>query len=157
MQIIPIIDEHRHWLADMLRGEWGGPLMVSAGRLFDASACEGFLAVEDGETLGYALYEAQGERCELTVLGSFREGRGVASRLIDAVKAAARARGCRRLWLSTTNDNAHAMRFYLHRGFALIDVIPYALNDARALKPQIPPIGMDEIPLLHEFIFAIEL
>ena len=50
----------------------------------------------------------------------------------------------------TTNDNLNALRFYQKRGFVLAALYPNALERSRALKPSIPPIGMNGIPLRDE-------
>jgi ribosomal protein S18 acetylase RimI-like enzyme len=75
---------------------------------------------------------------------------GVGTVLIDAVKEIARQAGCSRLWLITTNDNMNALRFYQKRGFVLVAVHRNALEQSRKLKPEIPLIGDDEIPLRDE-------
>ncbi|TME09284.1 MAG: GNAT family N-acetyltransferase, partial [Chloroflexi bacterium] len=54
------------------------------------------------------------------------------------------------LWLITTNDNLHALRFYQKRGFTLVTVHRNAVDAARQMKPRIPLIGDDQIPLHDE-------
>jgi DNA-3-methyladenine glycosylase I len=73
------------------------------------------------------------------------------------VKKVARQSGCRRLWLVTTNDNLNALRFYQKRGFALVAVHRNALEISRKLKPEIPLIGADGIPLRDEIELEITL
>ncbi len=77
--------------------------------------------------------------------------------LIEAVKQAAVSAGCRRLWLITTNDNLHALRFYQKRGFRLVAVYPNALEESRRLKPEIPLVGLDGIPLRDELELELAL
>jgi len=57
---------------------------------------------------------------------------------------------CRRLWLITTNDNLRALGFYQKRGMTLVAVYRNAMEAARRLKPQIPMIGQNGIPLKDE-------
>jgi RimJ/RimL family protein N-acetyltransferase len=83
-------------------------------------------------------------------LHSVEQGSGVGSALIEAVKKAAIAARCKRMWLITTNDNTAAMRFYQKRGFVLVAVHRNALERSRKLKPEIPLVGMDGIPLRDE-------
>ena len=52
--------------------------------------------------------------------------------------------------LTTTNDNLNALRFYQKRGLVLVTVHRNALTRSRQLKPQIPLIGNDGIPLRDE-------
>jgi hypothetical protein len=58
--------------------------------------------------------------------------------------------GCTRLWLITTNDNLHALRFYQKRGFMLVAVHRNAVEQSRKLKPEIPLYGKDGIPIRDE-------
>ena len=44
----------------------------------------------------------------------------------------------------------HALRFYQKRGFVLVAVHRNALELSRKLKPEIPMIGNDGIPLRDE-------
>jgi ribosomal protein S18 acetylase RimI-like enzyme len=62
----------------------------------------------------------EGDSCELVTIDSLDEGSGVGTALVEAVAKAARAAGCCRLWLITTNDNLRALRFYQRRGFELV-------------------------------------
>ena len=91
--------------------------------------------------------------CEITVLESVYEGRGIGGALINEVIRVAREASCHRVWLVTTNDNTHAIRFYQRFGFALREVLINAMDEARNLKPQIPATGNDDIPIAHEFEF----
>jgi hypothetical protein len=56
----------------------------------------------------------------------------------------------KRLWLITTNDNLHALRFYQRRGLVLVAVHRNAIEQSRKLKPQIPKLGYDNIPVRDE-------
>lgn len=49
-----------------------------------------------------------------------------------------------------TDDNLHALRFYQNRGFVLVAVYRNALEISRQLKPEIPLIGKNGIPLRDE-------
>jgi ribosomal protein S18 acetylase RimI-like enzyme len=66
------------------------------------------------------------------------------------VKKSATLKGCRRLWLITTNDNTDALRFYQKHGFMLVAVHRNAIEESRKLKPEIPLIGNNNIPIRDE-------
>ncbi|MDR3085108.1 MAG: GNAT family N-acetyltransferase [Christensenellaceae bacterium] len=136
---------------------WGGPFIITRGVRHDARLLPGFAAVEDDEFIGYALYRIEKDACELMVLESLLQHRGVGSALIEAVLRAAGEKGCSRVWLITTNDNLHAIRFYQRFGFDLRAVHIGALDLSRKLKPQIPLWGEDELLIAHEFEFEIAL
>ena len=63
----------------------------------------------------------------------------------------------KRLVVITTNDNIGAIRFYQKRGFDMVKLYRGALERSRKLKPQIPLIGENEIPLRHEIEFERKL
>jgi hypothetical protein len=86
-----------------------------------------------------------------------RSRRGDRTALIDAVKERAKAKGCKRLWLITTNDNLNALGFYQRRGFRLIALYPNALEASRKLKPQIPMKAANGIPIRDELELELEL
>jgi GNAT superfamily N-acetyltransferase len=124
--------------------------MVTRGRVFQADRLPGFVAMRGDESVGLVTYRVEGGECEVTSLDSLVEGIGIGSALIEAVKQAAIAAGCKRLWLITTNDNVHALRFHQKRGFVLAALHRNALGQSRKLKPEIPLIGIDGIPLRDE-------
>jgi ribosomal protein S18 acetylase RimI-like enzyme len=149
-QINPLSEYNRDWAERLLEEHWGSPVVVSRGMAHRPGTLPGFVAVQGEEHIGLITYQIQGDECEIVSLDSLVEGVGIGSALIEAVKEAALAAGCRRLWLVTTNDNTHALRFYQKRGFVLVAVHCNALRRSRELKPEIPMIGMDGIPLRDE-------
>ncbi|HEU4448652.1 MAG TPA: GNAT family N-acetyltransferase [Gaiellaceae bacterium] len=150
MDVRSLADEDRVWVDDFVRHRWGAPTVVSRGRIHRPSDLPGFVAVEGAEKLGLATYSIEGEACEIVTIDSVVERAGVGSGLVEAVAEAARAARCRRLWFVTTNDNLGMLRFSQKRGFALVAVHREALNESRKLKPQIPLVGIEGIPLRDE-------
>ena len=129
---------------------WVSVKVVSRGRLHDADQLPGFIALMDGERVGLATYRIHSDECEIVTLNSLREGIGIGTALIEAVRSVAISNKCRRVWLITTNDNLQALRFYQRRGFSIVAVHRNALEQSRKLKPEIPLIGLDGIPLRDE-------
>ena len=74
-----------------------------------------------------------------------------------AVKEAATRQGCKTMWLVTTNDNTAALRFYQKLGFRLVAVHRDAVEKSRELKPEIPFVGMDGIPIRDEVELVLRL
>jgi GNAT superfamily N-acetyltransferase len=109
------------------------------------------------DPIGLITYRVDGDQCEIMTLDSLEKCKGVGTALIDAVKTAAAESGCKRMWLITTNDNLNALKFYQKRGFVLSALYPDALSESRKLKPQIPLVGLDSIPLRDEIELAMEL
>jgi GNAT superfamily N-acetyltransferase len=129
---------------------WGDPLVVAHGKVYHPHTLPGFVAILKGNRVGLLTYALEEESCEIVTINSTKPGIGIGTLLIKAVTQAAREAGCKRLWLITTNDNLHALRFYQKRGFRLLTVHRHAVDAARQLKPSIPLIGDDQIPLHDE-------
>lgn len=151
---IEILSEtYRPFVNEQIVESWAGPFVVTKGVLHDTRTHAGFVAVDNGAVTGYILYHLADGNCEITVLESLLEGHGIGKALMHAVLQMAQEANCRRLWLITTNDNTHAIRFYQRLGYTLCAVHLNAIKESRKLKPQIPLLGEDEIPILHEFEF----
>jgi RimJ/RimL family protein N-acetyltransferase len=106
---------------------------------------------------GIVTYNIHGDQCEIVTLDSMIENSGAAWANIQAVIDAARKKGCRRLWLITTNDNLQAIKYYQKRGFTIAAIHCNAIENSRKLKPQIPHLGMDGIPIRDEIEFEMML
>jgi GNAT superfamily N-acetyltransferase len=156
VNVRPLGDADREWARAKLHTLWG-ETVVSRGRVHDATALPGFVAEDDDEPVGLLTYRVDGEDCEVMTIDAFPQGGGAGTALIEAAAAMARESGCRRLWLITTNDNLRALRFYQRRGFRLVALHPGALDRSRELKPSIPQIGMDGIPLRDELELELSL
>lgn len=132
--------------------------VASCGVLYDPLELPGFVAWAKGARIGLATYRYDGEECELLTLDSATENVGAGTALIEAVLQAAAVAGCREVWLITTNDNTHALRFYQKRGFRIREVRTGAVDKEReSIKPEIPLLGNDGIPISDEIELVIEL
>lgn len=156
-QVRPLEEADRAWAYRLLAGRWGSTRMVTRGVLHDLTRLPGLVAWRAGERAGLLTYHLAGDSCEIVSLDSLVEGVGVGSALAAAAQEAARAAGCRRLWLVTTNDNLPALRFWQKRGFRLVAVHADAVDEARRLKPEIPATGLEGIPLRDELELALAL
>lgn len=155
--IIPINSEFRPKVNQHIADEWGGPIIITQGILHDTSESDGFISVIDGELTGYVLYRVHDCQCEILVLQSISENHGIGSALIRSVINAAKDKNCTRVWLITTNDNIHAIRYYQKFGFELKTVHINALDESRKQKPSIPLLGNEGIPLKHELEFEVKI
>ncbi len=155
--IIPINNEFRPKVNKLIADEWAGPIVITKGILHDTTNSDGFIYVADGELTGYALFEIHESQCEILVLQSIYENRGIGSALLNTIIDVAKTNNCINVWLITTNDNIHAIRFYQKFGFELKEVHINALDKSRRLKPSIPLLGNEGIPLKHEFEFYYTL
>ena len=147
----------RNWIAKFLDEHWGSTRVVSRGQVYLAHLLPGFIAEDEDEKVGLATYRIDGESCELMTIDSTREGEGIGTALLEAVKEAAALEGCKRLWLITTNDNFKALKFYQKRDFHIVAVYPSALDESRKVKPEIPLYGYDGVPLRDEIELEMPL
>jgi hypothetical protein len=157
LTITALTPENRALVDAYLAGEWGADFVVSRGRITKIPECKGFLAESDGEFLGAVLYEISGDECEVAVLDCRRKGIGAGTALLGKVIETAKDENCRRVWLVTSNDNIDAIRFYQKRGWNLAAVYIDAMDAVRKLKPTVPLIGENGIPLRHELEFEVKL
>jgi GNAT superfamily N-acetyltransferase len=137
----------REWIRDFLRVRWTAATIVVHGEAIDAAALPALIAVTP---CGLATWREHGADAELVTLDSVPAGLGTGTALIEALVAQLRVEGYQRLWLTMTNDNISALRFYQRRGFRLVQVRPGAVDAARALKPSIPAIGAHGISMQDE-------
>ena len=136
---------------------WGGEEMITRGNIYRPEQLEGFVVEDEEEWIGLLTFIIKDGECEVTSLDSLREGQGIGSKLIDQAIEESRARECKRLFLITTNDNLNALGFYQKRGFEIVVVYRGAVNESRKIKPGIPLVGYNNIPLRDEIELEIKL
>ena len=136
---------------------WDGEEMITRGNTYRPEQLDGFVMEDGKEWIGLLTFFVKNNECEVTSLDSLREGQGIGTKLMNAVVEEARKQGCNRVFLITTNDNMHALRFYQKRGFELVAVHRGAVNESRKLKPSIPLTGFDDIPIRDEIELEINL
>lgn len=146
-----------NWVAEFITQRWGSPQIVSRGRVYQANRLSGFAAFIASQPAGLITYHLHPDSCEVITLDIVQEGSGIGTALLDAVRQKAQELGCSRLWLVTTNDNLPALRFYQKRGFQLVSIHRRALDSYRRIKPQIPEIGLQGIPLRDEIELELPL
>ncbi len=150
-------ENDRGWVSSLTREKWGSSIVVSRGTVHYPDLLPGFIAVVNGARQGLATFRISGDECEIVTLNALIEGQGVGSRLIEAVCEVASQAGCKRVWLVTTNDNVEAIRFYQKRGFELVAVHRNAVMQSRKLKPEIPLIARNGIPIRDEVELELPL
>jgi|SRR5690554_6304165 len=153
IQIESIKQDTRDFIISYISDNWGSPIIVTRGNIYNIEKLPGFVAVIEDEVKGIITYNIQDKQCEIVSLDSLFEKRGIGSLLIEEVIRFARGKGCKRVWLVTTNDNIHAIRYYQKRGFNLVKIHRNAVNESRKIKPEIPLLGFDGIPIVHKIEF----
>lgn len=174
----------REWVARMFDKHWGATHIVTRGRAHYGHLLAGFIAerpksppasdaapaqeadadaTEDNtpqvemEKVGLLTYTVDGNTCEIISINSLIEGGGVGTMLVETLRDAAKESNIKRLWLIVTNDNLDALRFWQKHDFVLVAVYPDSIAQARRLKPQIPLMGKDGIPIRDEIELEMQL
>ncbi|MEZ4982125.1 MAG: GNAT family N-acetyltransferase [Saprospiraceae bacterium] len=149
-EIRPIEDRNREQVKKWFVSRWKTDFLVSKGIQHFFDDLEGLLAIYSGRIMGIATYRKIQDEIEIISLDSFQEKMGIGTSLLNEIIKKGTAEGYKRIWLVTTNDNTNALRFYQKRGWNLKALYLDSVLEARKLKPSIPDLGKDQIPIRHE-------
>jgi GNAT superfamily N-acetyltransferase len=138
----------------LLLERWNGAVMHVHGATIDGTTLPALVA---GERKGLATYRIMDAEAELVSLDAVEPGRGVGTLLLSALTERLRAQGVQRLWVTTSNDNLVALAFYQKRGFRLHLVRAGAIDETRRLKPGIPLVAENGIPIRDEIDLCFDL
>lgn len=137
-------------LVSWLQERWGGDTVVAHGRVFRADDLTGLVAERDGLRGGVLTWMIEGDTVEIVSLDASQRREGIGSHLVAAAIDHARALGARRVVLTTTNDNCTSLIFWQRLGFRLVALRPDAVAASRLVKPSIPDLGENRIPVRDE-------
>lgn len=157
MECKRINSQNRNFINAFIKQHWYTTTMIIRGREIDMTKAEGFYFSEEKNIIGLITYIVYNGILEITSLDSLQENRGIGSKLVEAVIHEAKERKCQKIILITTNDNINAINFYQKRGFDMANLFRNALDISRKLKPEIPLIGENSIPLRHEIEFELSI
>lgn len=138
------------WVRVLMIETWGAEFVLIGNKIFYPHTLPGLVAWQGDERLGLVTYHIEGNECEVVTLNALQHGKGIGRQLLQSVEEVARLKGCRRLWLITTNDNTTALAFYQKVGYRMVAIHRDAVTAARKRKPQIPLIGDHGIPIMDE-------
>lgn len=156
-KISEIKNEDKSSIANFIAENWGSHLTVSKGKVHDTTTLPGYICKDGQRITGLITYNIVNDECEIATLDSKIGNKGLGTKLIELVIDKARENNCKRIWLITTNDNTPAIRFYQRRGFEWVGFHKDAMDVSRKLKPEIPELGNDNIPIKHEIEFEYRL
>jgi 2-oxo-4-hydroxy-4-carboxy--5-ureidoimidazoline (OHCU) decarboxylase/GNAT superfamily N-acetyltransferase len=150
-------DEDAGWADRLLSGYQGTRMTARLGELLDPLELRGLVAEVGGSPVGLLTYQVVDDQMEALTVHAQASGHGAGSALLAAAVDEARRLEARRLWLVTTNDNLHAIRFYLRRGMHVARVRKGAVNRDRTLKPQMARVnGENGIPMRDLVEFELD-
>lgn len=157
ISIRPVEPSDREWIKTLLIEEIGSTTNIVHREIFHPLDLPGFVALKTGEPCGLITYIIRGEKCEIITIHAFKSGLGIGTKLIEIIKKKAIAAGCKRLFLVTTNDNLNALAFYQKRGFHLAALRKDAVDSSRKIKPEIPLVAENGIPIRDELELEMAL
>lgn len=155
--IVPLAAGHLDFARGEMTRHWGSPVIYSRDKRYDADRLPGFVALRAGEPVGHVTYAIAGDECEVVTLSATIESAGIGTALLAAAAEQARASGCRRAFLTTSNDNLRALAFYQKRGWRLVAVLRGAVDRCRERQKDVPLIGLNGIPLHDEIELELPL
>lgn len=157
MECKRINSQNRNLINTFIKQHWYTTTMIIRGKEIDMTKTEGFYFGEGENIIGLITYIVYDNILEITSLDSLQENQGIGSKLVETVIHEAKERKCQKIVLITTNDNINAIKFYQKRGFDMVHLFHNALDISRKLKPEIPLIGENSIPLRHEIEFELSI
>ena len=152
-RIRPLLPVDLPWAAGLVAEHFGSDRVVSRGRVHYVGDMGGLVAEFEGRPVGLLQYRIEDAECEVVVLIATIRRRGIGSQLLSAASSLADKRGCRRIWLVTTNENISAIGFYRAQGWNLVAIHKGAVRESRPLKPEIPELSTDGTPIEDEWEF----
>jgi N-acetylglutamate synthase-like GNAT family acetyltransferase len=155
-QVRPLDAGDKDWISQLITEHWGAEFMIVHGKTYYPRDLPGFVALKNTDKVGLVTYWLTEKECEIVTLDSLEPSVGIGTALIEAVKDVARESGCKRVCLTTTNDNLNALRFYQKRGFVLVTIRRDVIKIARQYKP-IPLIGANGIPIRDEIELEVTI
>ena len=152
-----IRDADRAEVAEFIERHWGSKISMSHGKAFYPHKEQGFVERRDGAIVGLLTYHLDEEGMEVLTLNSTLEGEGIGSSLMLNAIEAARKKGCRKIWLATTNDRLRVIDFYQRLGFRMTAINLGVVDEARRIKPQIPFVGERGVPVHDEVVMELAI
>ncbi|HJS26125.1 MAG TPA: GNAT family N-acetyltransferase [Actinomycetota bacterium] len=151
VRVRPLAEEDRGWVREVVERLWGSPVVAAHGEILEPATLPGFVAEEGSARAGLLTYRPEGDACEVVTIVAFEPRRGIGSALMGALLSLDH----RRVWLTTTNDNVPARRFYERLGFRLVAMREGEVARSRELKPEIPLVGVGGVPIRDELEYEL--
>jgi N-acetylglutamate synthase-like GNAT family acetyltransferase len=137
MEFISKEQIHNKDVLEIIKG-WGSDIIVSRGKIHRTEDLDGVLVYENQKIIGLGLYYIKNNECEIVLLETFIENKGIGTQIIERIKIIAQENNCKRIWVITTNNNINAIKFYQKRGFHFTNIYINAMDESRKIKPEIP-------------------
>lgn len=149
--------EDNAWITQIATQMWGSVEIISKDHTYNLLDLRTLVGVLEDKTIGFITYVIEKNQCEIVAIYCEVTKKGLGTAFINQVKNLAVNAGCTRVWLMTTNDNTEALRFYQKRGFTITAIRINEIDKQRKLKPSIPLLGNDAIPIQDEIELNLSL
>ena len=157
IQLQPISETDRRWLERVARLHFGSEKVIIHDTFFSPVEEEGFIAFLDKKKVGPVSLVQSGKTGEIIFLDALQGREDIFTSLLAGAEAWSRGCGCKRLSVTTTNDNTDALRIYQQYGFHLSELRVGAVFSSRKKKPEIPETGCNNIPIRDEIDLELDL
>ena len=137
--------------------QWHTDFIISGKEKLYGKDLPGFTVFENNKIIGLLTYHVKNNECEIVTLNSLKENVGIGTSLVKSMIKKFKNTGILRIWLTTTNDNTDAMRFYQKKGFVFKKINTNTIQKSRDLGEAIPAIGHFGIPIKDEIEFEYPL
>ena len=150
ISIRPATESDQAWVDETLIREWAGPLVERGDEFVDVTKLPAQIAETDGGRVGLMTLLVHADHLEIFTLNSFREGQGIGSALMNAAEREAVKQNLTEIRLFVVNHNLRALGFYQRRGYRIWAAHRDSITRARLVKPAIPLVSSDGIPICDE-------
>lgn len=150
-----IQDADRDEVGRFIERHWRSRVVMSHGKAYYPHQENGFFERRDDRIVGLLTYTIEDGAMEILTLNSTLEGAGIGSALMLCAIDAARKEQLKRVWLTTSNDNLHAIGFYQRLGFRMTAIHLGRVDEARKTKPQIPEFGERGVRIQDEIVMEL--
>ncbi|WP_244999794.1 GNAT family N-acetyltransferase [Macrococcoides bohemicum] len=147
-----INEQNRALVIEFFNKHWGSSEMVVSSGRYNCAELPGLVNMEDEKITGLLTYIIKDKMIEIISLDSVIENRGIGTQLMNFLERLAYKNCMFNIRVITTNDNMIALKFYQKLGYRIKEIIPDAVNEARLIKPQIPLVAENGIPILDELV-----
>jgi ribosomal protein S18 acetylase RimI-like enzyme len=156
IEIKRIDDTSKIWARKAFLEWWTVPYVVSREKKLYFDDMPGFVAYLDGEPVGLLTFDIIETEFEVATINSAVQNKGIGRALMEAAIEEAKKRRCKKVWLTTTNANINALRFYQRVGMRVGAWRIGEMEESRRLKPEIP-LEQEGIPIRDEVVMEFIL
>lgn len=144
-------------VAALLDRAGNGSFLMMRGIVYEPAALRAVVAERDGALAGFAPYSLSGNIAFVAVMNNAFGDEDVARALLGTVEALSRRAGRSFLRAITSNDSIELFGIMQQLGYRIVAIWPNAMNLVREVKPRLPAVAENGIPIVDEIELEIAL